>query len=71
MNFLIYGADNYSSFHKLLDLKRAFIKKNPSGEVSTFEDDWKLTDLITLTNQQGLFTNPKLIIIKNSLLRQK
>lgn len=69
MHFLIYGADNYSSFHKLLDLKKAFLKKNPSGEVSTFEDDWKLTDLITLTNQQGLFTNPKLIIIKNSLLK--
>lgn len=69
MHFLIYGADTYSSFHKLLELKKAFLKKNPSGEVSTFENDWKLTDLITLTNQQGLFTNPKLIIVKNSLLK--
>lgn len=69
MHFLIYGADTYSSFHKLLELKKAFLKKNPSGEVSTFENDWKLTDLITLTNQRGLFTNPKLIIIRNSLLK--
>jgi len=69
MHFLIYGADNYSSFHKLLELKNAFIKKNPTGEISIFEDDWKLTDLITAANQRGLFANPKLLIIKNSLLK--
>ncbi|MCX6784924.1 MAG: DNA polymerase III subunit delta [Candidatus Komeilibacteria bacterium] len=69
MHFLIYGAETYSSFHKLLELKNAFLKKNPSGEISTFEDDWKLTDLTTLANQRGLFTNPKLIIIRNSLLK--
>jgi len=72
MKFL-YGPEKYSIQQKLIELKRDFKNQNPEAELVVFDlDENILTDLQDLLLQgQGLFSNKRLVIIKNALNQNK
>ena len=72
MLIFLYGADSFRSMQKLSDLKNNFLKKNDSGtdlSVLDYGETSTLQPLENIFSAQGLFSNKKLVIIKNSLLK--
>ena len=72
MYIFLYGADFFRSLEKLNDLKNTYVKKNSSGtdlSVLAYGETSTLEPLENIFSAQGLFSNKKLVIIKNSLMK--
>lgn len=69
MYIFLYGTDNFRSMEKLVSLKNQYLEKNNSGTDLSVLDYGETSTLQPLTNvfsAQGLFSNKKLVLIKNS-----
>lgn len=72
MYIFLYGADNFRSLEKLSDLKNKYLEKNSSGtdlSVLDYGDSSTLSSLANIFSAQGLFSNKKLVIVKNSMTK--
>jgi DNA polymerase-3 subunit delta len=70
MIIFLYGADCFRSMEKLSDLKNNYLQKNGSGidlSVLDYGETSTLQPLSNILSAQGLFSNKKLVIIKNSI----
>jgi DNA polymerase-3 subunit delta len=72
MKFL-YGPEKYLIRQKIIELKKDFKNQNPEGEVVDFDlDEIDLTELLDNFSQgQGLFSQKRMLIIKNALNLRK
>jgi DNA polymerase-3 subunit delta len=72
MIIFLYGTDSFRSLEKLNDLKNNYLQKNDSGTDLSVLDYGEAATLVPLANifsAQGLFSNKKLVIIKNSMTK--
>lgn len=68
MIILLYGEDEFRSNRKLAEIKQKFLEKNPDAALGLFdftENETKIDDLTLKFSSGGLFSNKKLVIIKN------
>lgn len=72
MLIFLYGTDSFRCLEKLSDLQNNYLQKNDSGTDLSVLDYGEATTIVPLSNifsAQGLFSNKKLVIIKNSLTK--
>lgn len=72
MLIFLYGADSFRSMEKLSELKNNYIEKNSSGtdlSVLDYGEASSLQPLANIFSAQGLFSNKKLVLIKNSITK--
>lgn len=72
MFIFLYGADSFRSTEKLNSLKNSYLQKNSSGTDLSVLDYGEISTLQPLANifsAQGLFSNKKLVVVKNSLTK--
>jgi len=74
MIIFLYGEDDFRSNRKLVEIKQRFLEKNspaPAGLFDFSEKDWNLDELVLSLSSSGLFSNKKLVIVKNILAIKK
>jgi len=72
MIIFLYGTDSFRCLEKLNDLKNNYLQKNDSGtdlSVLDYGEASSLRPLKDIFAAQGLFSNKKLVIIKNSMTK--
>ncbi|NTW26720.1 MAG: DNA polymerase III subunit delta [Candidatus Moranbacteria bacterium] len=72
MILFLYGTDSFRCLEKFSDLKNSFLQKNSSGTDLSVLDYGEASSIQPLTNifsAQGLFSNKKLVLIKNSMTK--
>jgi len=72
MIIFLYGNDSFRCSEKLNDLKNNYLQKNSSGtdlSVLDYGETSSLQSLANIFSAQGLFSNKKLVVIRNSMTK--
>lgn len=68
MIIFLYGEDAFRSREKLVELRNAYLEKNPSSGLFTFDGDTASEDVIKTfkqtLNESGLFATKKLVVVR-------
>lgn len=71
MLYLLYGPNSLEAAKKIKEIKREFFKKNPSFLLEEIDGDDYGThhDLVEFIESQSLFSQKRLVVLKNTLSR--
>jgi DNA polymerase-3 subunit delta len=72
MYIFLYGNDTFLSLEKLRELKSKYLEKNGSGtdlSILDYGEGCAIESVATAISAQGLFSNKRLLIIKNAMIK--